>query len=537
MMRTRGLVAAAAVVFGGCLAPWAAAQDNNAGAARIEPAADLADRIDRAILKHKLGQFWGGVLVARDGQVVLAKGYGYANESLDPITADSLFDIGSVAKSFTAAAILRLEMDGKLKTSDPVAAFFPDLDLGERGQTVTLHHLMTHTSGMSDRGAIQTLDFPDRDEAVRRAMRSRFTAAPGEQWDYCNAGYVVLAAVVEITSGRPFEQYLREAIFLPAGMRDTGFIDGEHLDLSRGTARIITGRTGRPRRTDITGDGWGWGLRGAGGIVTTMNDLVKWERAIAAETILSAEAKKKWWTAAKDDYACGWFVETTDRGTRRVHHSGATRGYTCQVSMFPDEGMIVAVLTNELHSPHEIEGLVLAQLFPAETGGIEAVLTIEGLELNEYKGAELDQGVSVAAARDGDRVVLEVRREGVGVVARVAMTPRAARGLAGKIAAVAGKPEAEGAEGGERGAGGVSVMLGTMKYHAKDGRIELPPEVEWNVMPRYVGMADGKRIVDDRPTIILVDEPNLFWPLIIKAARPAAARLAAELTAAAAQDK
>lgn len=531
MIRTRVLVAAAVVAVVGA---GAMGGIGRGGAGHVEGAgqpgiaADVGERINRAILRDKLGQFWGGVLVAKEGEVVLAKGYGYADEGLGPITADSLFDIGSVAKSFTAAAVLRLEMDGKLSTSDPVAKFFPGLELGERGDVTTLHHLLTHTSGMSDRGALQALDFADRDEAVRRAMRSKFAAWPGERWEYCNAGYVVLAAVVEQASGKGFQEYMREAIFLPAGMRDTGFIDGEGLDLSRGTARIVSaGRGGRARRTDITGDGWGWGLRGAGGIVTTMNDLVRWERAVAGDTILNAEAKAKWWAPEKNGYACGWNVEGTDRGTRRVHHSGGTRGYTCQVSMFPEEGMIVAVLTNDMHSPVAVEGLVLAELFPAEAAGIEAVLTVSGLTLNEYKGVELEEGVSVKAERRGERVVLEVGRDGVGVVASVSMSARAARGLAAKIAAVAGKEEGEGGDGGR-----VSVMLGTIRYEVREGRIALPPDVEWTVMPQYVGVVDGKRNVDDRPTIVLADEANGFWPLIIKAARPAAARLASELAAA-----
>lgn len=203
--------------------------------ARGQTAADL----DRAVLRAELGRFWGAVLVQRKGEVLLAKGYGYANEQLEPIAPDSLFDVGSVSKMFTAAAILRLEQEGKLSLSDPLSTFFPEAP--PSAKDITLLHLLSHTSGKSDReGAIQPLNFQDRDRAVELFLRSRSAHKPGDAFEYCNGGYVVLAAVIEVVSGQPFEQAMRRLVLSPAKMDRSGYLDGEGLNPARQTTRLIS---------------------------------------------------------------------------------------------------------------------------------------------------------------------------------------------------------------------------------------------------------------------------------------------------------
>ncbi|MFZ4576388.1 MAG: serine hydrolase domain-containing protein, partial [Phycisphaerales bacterium] len=166
-------------------------------------AKELGAKLDAHILKNHLGQFWGQVLVARGGEIILAKGYGVANDSLRALDSHTLMDIGSISKQFTAAAILKLEMQGKLSTDDKVSKFFPDA--GGAADRITLYQLLTHTSGLNERGTIQSLAFPDRDRAVSLTMKTTLKHEPGETFEYCNGGYVVLGAVVEKASGAKFE--------------------------------------------------------------------------------------------------------------------------------------------------------------------------------------------------------------------------------------------------------------------------------------------------------------------------------------------
>jgi CubicO group peptidase (beta-lactamase class C family) len=259
-----------------------------APAPRAQSPDDIGVRLDTAVRRAGLGQFWGAVLVARDGEVLLSRGYGYATEDLDPIRSDSLFDVGSITKMFTAAAVLKLQQNGALDVQDTLAAHFPEV--GPAARQITIHHLLTHTSGKSDTaGAIQDLSFDDRDEAVRRFVASPPSRPPGEAFEYCNGGYVVLAAIIEQVSGQAYESCLRELVLQPAGMPGSGFLDGEGLDPTLQTMRVCDTRGGSGRRgllLDKRVEPWAWGLRGAGGLVTSLDDLLAFDAAIRAEGLL-----------------------------------------------------------------------------------------------------------------------------------------------------------------------------------------------------------------------------------------------------------
>lgn len=505
----------------GCasVAAQGAQQPRQIGVGAAEPisAADLAKKIDDTVLRAHLGQFWGAVLVARDGEIVLAKGYGIENDSLKPIDADTVMDIGSIAKQFTAAAILRLEMDGVggLSIDDPVSKWFPKAGL--RAEEVTLKHLMSHTSGQPN-DTIQRLDFPDRDEAVRRFFAPANASAPGEKFEYNNAGYVVLAAVIEKATGKEFAEYTREAIFKPAGLRQTGFLDGVGVDVARGAARVVN-RGGRSVRLGILQDGWGWGFKGCGGVLTTMNDLARWDRALAGESVLNAAAKSKMFEVVRDNYALGWMVETLGDGRARQFHTGATRGFRAALSRVPAEkegeaGWVVAVMTNERNDPIGIEKMVREAVFPGSDPRPRSVLYINGLKLNKHKLAELEDGVRLrVGAPDGSGgSVLTITHEEADqslTVATIALDKAAIVKLKAEITRAT--------DSADKRAKGVACVIATLPYTATEGRIELPHECTLRVMPRYVGVGeDGKPIIDERVTIVLMDEQEGFWPVILK---------------------
>lgn len=510
----------AALILASCLSPARAGDP------------DLAHRLDRIVLDSALGQFWGAVLVARDGQPILAKGYGLADDRLSPITRESLLDIGSVSKQFTAAAIYKLESQGRLSSSDPVSKHFPGL--GPAADAVTLRHLMTHTSGMRDEKAIQPLNFADRDEAVKRAITSVNPSDVGDAFDYCNAGYVVLAAVIEKATGAKFEDVLRDELFKPAGMTSTGFLDGVGLDADRRTARVVTGgRPGPGRRMSIfaspVGEPWAWGLRGAGGVLTTLDDLVKWDRALAGDQVLSKEAKARLVTPEQQNYAGGWVVETTSAG-QRMSHGGATRGYRAQLTRYttPSGEYVIAVLTNDLWDPAGLEKKLAAEAMPELSDTATATFNLRGLGLNRYRAAEVESGLSWTVAADKGQVRAVLMKDGGGGGAIATLT--LGKGTAAKLAAdlLQHAPRATGS--------GLSALLATLPYQlAEDSTLALPAGLRATVMPQYAGSnpETGERTLDPRTTLVLIDEESGFWPLIVKMSGPDARALAEKLAAAA----
>lgn len=494
----------------------------------------LEEQLDRTVLRAGLGQFWGAVVVARDGEILLARGYGYANENLDPITPDSLFDIASVSKMFTAAAILRLHEQGALNIDDPLSTFFPDLD--PSAQSITIRHLLNHTSGKSDNSAIQPLNFEDRDEAVRRFAAAPSTSAPGTRFEYCNAGYVVLAAIIEQVTGEPFESHVRTHILLPAGMTSSGFLDGVGLDPARLTSRTVAGYGGKPRRgtlLDKSVEPWAWGLKGAGGIVTTVLDLVKWDRAIANRAILNPETTELWFTPAQASYAMGWQIHINDAGQMIQFHGGATRGYICEIRRYPAEGVFIAVLTNEYGRtlyPGLIAESLANVLWPVPEMHIKVHLDFAGRTLTQWKSVVASENVQMSVTPEQDDLVLTFGVTGDDrPLATITMNAPAAKRLANLIRRTLASGQHTPAP-----AGGVECGIYGYAYGVGPGRetVELDA-VSWAVNPSYSGQGDDGRLLHDpRVTVTLVDESKGFWPIMMKLSDPDALRLAEQLAAA-----
>ncbi len=513
------------------------------GAQEAAPArADLESQLDAAVLRAGLGQFWGAVLVAREGEVLLVRGYGYATEELDPITRRSLFDIGSIAKMFTAAAILRLQEQGKLSTSDTIARFFPEA--GDAAGQITIHHLLTHTSGKSDtRGAIQQLTFEDRDEAVRRFAASSSSAAPGERFEYCNGGYVVLGAIIEAASGMRYEDCVRQLVLKPAGMTSSGFLDGAGIDPGHQTIRVTGAGGARGRRgllLDKRIEPWAWGLRGAGGLVTCLDDLLAFDAAIREERLLSPAAAQAWTTPEQANYACGWRVQQDSEGRLRHSHGGATRGYMCELRRYPEEGVVIAVLSNEsgraICFPGWIADELANTLWPPPKLETVATLDLSREKLGQYSEVVLEEGVTLDAAADGDGVMLmathaEPQRE----LFRARLNRAAAKRLRDQIDRMLTDPQRTPAPG-----GGLKLGMFAYLYRAQLGeqRTLRIDGGEWSIMPSYSGIdAEGRQISDPRLVITLMD-PNVpgAWPLMIHADDGRAREIVRELDAALAGD-
>ncbi len=293
----------------------------------------------------------GGVLIAKDGKVILRKGYGWANEEQKiPMTTRTVFDIGSVTKQFTGAAILKLEEQGKLKVTDPITKFFKDVPADK--QSITVHQLLTHTAGF-EHESVKPGEHPTRDEAVGKMLASKLKSKPGEKHSYANAGYSLLAAIVEIASGMAYENYLYENLWKPAGMLKTGNVIPRFTndEMARGydVSEKLSSLQGEWDK-----DGIHWRSRGAGGVLSTLEDFYLWHLALEGEKILSKESKLKYFTphVPEDDestthYGYGWALSKTARNTRLIGHNGSNNIFFANFRWYVDENVVILNFTNE----------------------------------------------------------------------------------------------------------------------------------------------------------------------------------------------
>lgn len=306
--------------------------------------AAMADEYMRAAVAHD--QFTGSVLVARDGVPIFVEGYGKANYELDvPNTPETVFEIASLTKQFTAAAILLLQEQGKLKTDDSVCGYVDDCPAAWR--PITLRHLLTHTSGI---GNFSSLPGWDEDlgrrtyrhyELVNLFRNLPLAFVPGEKYEYSNSGYVLLGLAVERASGKPYGNFLRDAIFAPLGMTRTAFDDTGALIPGRATGYYSRGTDfiGSPYNLDPTTQ------FAASGIITTLRDLLSWDRALYTDRLLSKKSLDEMFTPYRNGYGYGW--QTGEKlGRRKLDHSGSNDGYSSYIVRFPDDRVTVIVLSN-----------------------------------------------------------------------------------------------------------------------------------------------------------------------------------------------
>ncbi len=316
----------------------------------------LSEQIDHYMQRIAARGFSGALLVAKGNKVVLAKGYGLSDRERNlPVTQRTVFTVGSITKQFTATAVLKLQEQGKLNVHDPLTRYFPNVPPDKAA--MTLHHLLTHTAGFPD--AIGD-DFEpiDREEFVSLALRTPLLFPPGQRYHYSNVGYSLLGALIEQLSGQSYEQFLREWLFLPAGMTDTGYVLPRWEE-----ERLAHGYRGRRdwgtlRDRPWASDGPYWHLRANGGILSTVTDLYKWHVALEGGRILPDTLRQLLYRPyvregpeADSFYGYGWALFTTPRGTRLVAHNGGNGIFSADFLRFLDENVVVICLGNVAGSP------------------------------------------------------------------------------------------------------------------------------------------------------------------------------------------
>lgn len=316
-------------------------------------AASRKDSIDRLAAKYtELKQFNGALLVADDKGIILKKGYGQANfEWQLPVTPDTKFRIGSVTKQFTAALILKLVEEGKVGLEDPITKHLPDYRQ-DTGSRITVTHLLNHTSGIPSytsrpdfgekvsRNPYKVADF------VKQFASGDLEFEPGSKYAYNNSGYFLLGTIIEKVTGKTYAQVLRERIFEPLGMKNTGYDVSETLLAKRAS--------GYERNPDgfVNAAYLDMGLPyAAGSMYSTVEDLYLWDRALYGDKVLPAALKQKMFTPGLGDYGFGWNLEPTqlDDGKTKVattSHGGGINGFSAFLIRVPEKKEVIIVLSN-----------------------------------------------------------------------------------------------------------------------------------------------------------------------------------------------
>jgi D-alanyl-D-alanine carboxypeptidase len=339
-----------------------------------------ADQVDDYIESHMRARHIPGVSLAviHDGKTVKSRGYGVANLELAvPATTTTVYEIGSNTKQFTAAAVMMLVEEGLIKLDDSVTKYFEDAP--EAWSGITIRHLLSHTSGIQNHVAvpgymnvfktsITSETSPGRDELLKMFFKLPLEFKPGETWAYDNTGYILLGIIIEKVSGKSYWQFLDERIFTPLGMRATRNTDSTPIVPNRaaGYDWVNNHYENRPVLPPFV-------AFSAGTILSTVDDMTKWDAALSATKLLKRESLDQIWTAnrtkdntdASCDYGFGWFVDKF-HGHRLVQHSGGTPGFSSLIYRFIDDKLTIIILTNHSDCIIDPWAIDLAELYAPE---------------------------------------------------------------------------------------------------------------------------------------------------------------------------
>lgn len=329
----------------------------------------LSSRINNYLKQSEANGFSGAVLVAKNDVIIINKGFGFASKEKNVLNdPNTVFDICSVSKQFTGAAIMKLVEDNKLKLEDSISSFFDNLPKDKKN--ITIHQLLTHTAGFGH-GNTDDFDLTPMDVYFSNLFESELLFTPGSEYSYSNSGYSILGRIIELVSGQDYETYLSEKLFQPSGMKNTGYLlpDWENstvadeylLNVSNEGSHIAQYKQdGVIARTVLAN----------GGIQSTNTDMYKWYQALKSNKILTQESFEiltKPYVAEYEDessyYAYGWAVFTSKRDTKVITHNGFNGISYNEFIWFPDEDVVILFASNAYVRPigsmtTEIENLL-----------------------------------------------------------------------------------------------------------------------------------------------------------------------------------
>ena len=313
----------------------------------------------------RINRFSGAVLLARDGQPIVSRGYGMANlEHGVPNTPQTVFRVGSVTKQFTGMAVVMLQERGKLSVNDPICKYLTDCPTA--WQPITIKHLLTHTSGIPNYTEFPEFMKTAAVDTTSAELTSRFRDkslqfALGEKYAYSNSGYYLLGTIIERASGKTYADFLQENIFAPLGMKDTGYDNPVRIINHRaaGYARTSDGFINAAPISMST-------AYAAGALYSTVGDLLLWDQALYTEKLVSRKSLDEAFTPFKSNYGYGWSIgKRYDRPV--IAHGGGIFGFSAYIARYPADRITVVVLSNVEGAPSgEIANSLSAIVFGAK---------------------------------------------------------------------------------------------------------------------------------------------------------------------------
>lgn len=334
--------------------------------ALIEPNPDASAKIDALFQRWTKDKMPGAAVgVIHNGKILHSKGYGLSNiQTKTPITPETVFDLGSVSKQFTSLAVMLLEQRGNLSYDDPLSKFFPEFP--PYAKKITIRHLMQHTSGLPDYEAALLREGKIDREYPRATKRSGWDYEPssmdvlqilikqpmlrfppGDEWEYSNSGYMVLAQVVAKAADQRFADFMRENILKPLGMDHTLVVDDARPEVKNKAASYIL-QKGRFQNLDYTPVNW---IYGDGSVNSTLEDMLKWVQALDEGKLLedytwkAAFSSGKLNSGATTGYGFGWYLART-LGLEKVSHTGSWAGFRNCMVLYPAEHLGIVILSN-----------------------------------------------------------------------------------------------------------------------------------------------------------------------------------------------
>jgi CubicO group peptidase (beta-lactamase class C family) len=358
----------------------------------------------------RVNGFSGTILLARKGVPIVAKGYGWANAEWEiPNTTQTKFRLGSITKQFTSMAILQLQEQGKIKVQDPICTYVSPCP--DAWKPVTIHHLLTHTSGIPSYTNFptytKTMMVPMTIEQMVAGFRDLpLEFEPGSQFKYDNSGYFLLGVILEKVSGKTYEDVLRDQIFAPLGMKDSGY---DHSD-------VILSR----RAAGYAGQGSSFVNAAyldmvqpfaAGALYSTVEDLLKWDQALDTDKLLPAPAREAMFTPFKNGYAYGWSVPIVSPqtfGRRQFTHGGGINGFSTMIMRLPDDNVTSIVLANNQQAPSGAIARDLLAIFFSQRYQMPVERTVAKVNsklYDTYIGQyQLSPTFILPVTREGDRL-------------------------------------------------------------------------------------------------------------------------------------
>jgi len=329
----------------------------------------------------------GVILVAQKGKVIYQKGFGYRNaEEKIPNDVNSIFQIGSITKQITSAVIMQLQQEGKLSVHDKLSKYFSGFVNGDK---ITIENMLTHTSGIynyTNDTAIMKNDVTKH--YSQEQMLTLFKSyppdfEPGTKWNYSNSAYSILGYIIEKVEKKPYEKVVRERIFQPLGMSNSGF---DFTDLSNpNKTKGYFSLNPKPMPAPIVDSTIAYA---AGAVYTTVGDLYKWERSISTNKILKPESWKAVFTPYKNKYGYGWSIDSL-YGKLIIAHSGGIHGYASYILRFPqDEAAVIVFDNSSSNSLGKISKAVAAILYDQtyEVPAAPKEIKLDTTALKQYVG-------------------------------------------------------------------------------------------------------------------------------------------------------